>query len=424
MKSLLVILMFCFVSINAQVEYSHPTDNGNAKPMFYIDIANYKSTTAGKTKVDILIQVPYSNIQFIKSGNLYKGGYSVDLRFMDEGKSNIIDEIIWDEKIELNNFEQTLSSTAIMVSYKSTLLDPGNYHVTCYIQDKDSKKSAKVNFDPVVRSFVDSLDISDIILVSHIIQNENGTSIVPNISNLVTSQTKELPFYLEIYTDRDREVFLEYSINELQSGRNFNNMISKKLNEGKNFIFERFRDMNFLLGEYELTVKVKDENWTDIKGRVKKFKSAYADLPASIVNLDKAVDQMIYITRTSQLDSIQNATTFEDKLDRFLKFWETKDPTPGSPNNEALNEYFRRVKYSNVHFKSYFEGWKSDMGWIYIMLGPPDYVGRHPMDLDSKPYEVWEYYDIRRSFTFVDETGFGHYRLVNPQYGDWFRYRY
>lgn len=416
--------MLCFVSINAQVEYSQETDNGSAKQMFYIDLANYKSTTPGKTKVDVLIEVPYSNIQFVKSGNLYKGEYSVDLRFMDENKSNIIDEIIWDEKVQLNNFEQTLSSSAIMVSLKSTLLVPGNYHLSCYIQDKDSKKSAKVEFNPVIRSFTDSLDISDIILVSHIIQNVNGTSIVPNISKIVTSQTKELPFYLEIYSDKDREVFLEYSINELQSNRNFNNMISKKLSAGKNFIFERFSNMNFLLGEYELVVKIKDENWTDIKRRGKKFKSAYADLPASIMNLDKAVDQMIYITSTPQLDSIQNATTFEEKLNRFLKFWELKDPTPGSPNNEAMNEYYRRVKYSNTHFKSYFEGWKSDMGWIYIMLGPPDYVGRHPMDLDSKPYEVWEYYDIRRSFTFVDETGFGHYRLVNPQYGDWFRYRY
>ncbi len=201
-------------------------------------------------------------------------------------------------------------------------------------------------------------------------------------------------------------------------------MLSKHLQPGKNFIFEQLSNLNFLLGGYELSVKIKSETWSDLVVITKKFRSKFAELPGSIIDLDKAVDQLIYITTTSQLDSIQSTTTFEEKLNRFLKFWERKDPTPVTQKNEAMNEYYRRIQYANTHFKSYFEGWKSDMGWIYIILGPPDYVARHPMDLDSKPYEVWEYYDIRRSFTFVDETGFGHYRLINPQYGEWFKYRY
>ena len=61
------------------------------------------------------------------------------------------------------------------------------------------------------------------------------------------------------------------------------------------------------------------------------------------------------------------------------------------------------------------------MGMIYIVLGPPDNVDRHPFEYDSKPYEIWYYYDINRSFYFLDETGFGDYRLLNRNY-DWFRY--
>jgi hypothetical protein len=70
------------------------------------------------------------------------------------------------------------------------------------------------------------------------------------------------------------------------------------------------------------------------------------------------------------------------------------------------------------------EGWRSDRGMVYITLGPPNNIDRHPFDYDAKPYEIWEYYDMNQQFIFVDETGFGDYRLTTPMYGDMYRYRY
>ena len=63
------------------------------------------------------------------------------------------------------------------------------------------------------------------------------------------------------------------------------------------------------------------------------------------------------------------------------------------------------------------------MGMVYITLGPPSAVERHPFDMGAKPYEIWEYYHINRSFLFVDNSGFGDYRLSESPYGDWFKYR-
>lgn len=63
------------------------------------------------------------------------------------------------------------------------------------------------------------------------------------------------------------------------------------------------------------------------------------------------------------------------------------------------------------------------MGMVYVTLGSPNNVERHPFEYDSKPYEVWDYYDINRRFVFVDQTGFGDYRLVTPFFGE-YRYRY
>ena len=77
-----------------------------------------------------------------------------------------------------------------------------------------------------------------------------------------------------------------------------------------------------------------------------------------------------------------------------------------------MDEYFRRIHYSNSAFSSLIKGWQSDRGMLYVIFGPPDEVERHPFAPDVKPYEVWAYYEFGRAFVFIDETGFGDYRLT------------
>jgi hypothetical protein len=60
---------------------------------------------------------------------------------------------------------------------------------------------------------------------------------------------------------------------------------------------------------------------------------------------------------------------------------------------------------------------------VLIRFGSPQNVERHPFESDSKPYEIWYYYDQNREFIFVDETGFGDYRLRNFGSDLWGRIR-
>jgi GWxTD domain-containing protein len=107
-----------------------------------------------------------------------------------------------------------------------------------------------------------------------------------------------------------------------------------------------------------------------------------------------------------------------------LAFWKKKDPNPADEENAVFDEYYRRINFANANFSHYMEGWRSDRGMIYITLGPPNNIDRHPFEYDSKPYEVWEYYDLNEQYVFMDESGFGDYRLITPLTGDAMRYRY
>ena len=78
-----------------------------------------------------------------------------------------------------------------------------------------------------------------------------------------------------------------------------------------------------------------------------------------------------------------------------------------------MEVFYKRVQYANEHYKGFGGGWKSDRGKVYIMLGAPTSMDRHPYDASNRPYEVWQYYDLSQQYYFSDQFMMGEYRLVS-----------
>ncbi len=392
------------------------------QPRFYFDIANYKSENVGKTKVAVFLAVPYSNIQFVKSNDKFEASYFITITFYDEDEK-IITERTWKEKIVTPYFNQTISKSSSNLSYKTFDLVPGKYILGCAIEDSDSRKNFQIKTPIEVLNFKDSVEVSDLILAEKIVRTKSGDRILPNISQIVTTRDSSILFFFEVYSDKERTIQIDYSLRNQKKKLVAQKSGSIKLDKGKNVIYQSFEHQKFALGNYDLLVQLKNEDGKNIKGIGKRFVSKIYGFPSNITDLDKAIEQMIYIASHSEINYIKEAKTYEEKLNRFIAYWKKKDPSPNTIENEVLNEYFRRVAYANAHFKSYYDGWKTDMGMIYITLGPPNQVERQPVAIDSKPYEVWLYYDLNKTFIFVDRTNFGDYHLLNPIFGDWYRYR-
>jgi GWxTD domain-containing protein len=418
----IILMFFLTSSIFAQVEYSRGGDKGQFLPQFFIDLASYDSQDSGKSKIDVFIKVPYSNIQFIKIQNEYRAKYSLVVSVYDDDE-NLKLEKLWNEKITTQSFQQTVSQTSFNLSYKSFILASGDYKFVCRLEDLESKKYSVFEQDIKLRMFEDSIDISDIVLASRFIETDEGTKTIPNISNLVSSADSSLSFFFEVYSDKPREIKILYSINNMDGIPQYSVGYDFVLNKGKNEINETFKNIAFSLGDYQLEIKILDKNGDTIKRIRKNFASKLFGFPASIRDLDIAVKQMQFIASPSDVEKIEDAGDYSERLKSFIVYWKKLDPSPNTVENETLNEYYRRVDYANKAFKGYFKGWRSDMGMVFITLGPPDQVTRRPYEMDSKPYEVWDYYVVNKRFVFVDQTNFGDYRLQNPAYGDWFRYR-
>ena len=423
MKKIFLLVFLLGSILSAQVEYSSGKNSFVNSSGFFVDYAGYKSEIANKTRIDVFVQVPYPIISFIKKDDHFQGGFNVTLTFWDEGKNSIIFERNWKEKVTTDEFSQTLAKSNFFITYKSYDLLPGKYVLKCIVEDSDSRRISSREFPLIVREISGTLGLSDLMLISEIVKKSEGEKIIPNISGAVTSKRTSLSFYFDIYSSTKEDVVLEYTLNDLKKNVSLRQEDPRTIQPGTNSITHIINNASFSVGGFSLSITLKDVNRKEITSISKSFVSKIEGIPSSINDLDKAIAQMLYIASPAELNYIKEAKEIQDRMDRFMAFWDKKKPNPKDDDNPILNEYYRRVDYANKNFKGFGEGWHSDMGMIFITFGPPSYVERHPLDMNSKPYEIWEYYELNRSFVFLDQTGFGDYRLLDPDFSRWPGYR-
>ena len=80
--------------------------------------------------------------------------------------------------------------------------------------------------------------------------------------------------------------------------------------------------------------------------------------------------------------------------EKFIQaFWAARNPDPGSDINTYKEEHYRRLQYVNEHFgdERYHDGWRTDMGRVYITLGPPKQTAIHHQGRRVRPVEIWFY---------------------------------
>ncbi|GAB4129072.1 MAG: hypothetical protein Fur0015_02880 [Ignavibacteriales bacterium] len=423
MKYFYICFLLLASNLFSQVEYSKGGKLNSFYPDFEIDVANYPTGKESTTKVDVFVKVPYSNIKFVKTENGFSGKYSVTITIYDVNKEKTFVEKMWSEKVFAKDFLQATSINNFNLSYKSFNLSPQMYLFRCDVFDEDSKKSFFIEFKKEVKEFKSSLQLSDIIIITDSVKTNDGMKYIPSVSNKFTNNDSTISFFYEVFSRKKQSALIEYKLIDKNKNVAKVKSVNTEVDSGRNVINYKLSGFKFSLGEYQLDIKIRNDEYDLISESSKRINSKIIGFPSSITDLDKAIDQMMYIATTDELDKLKSINDYDQKMNAFKQFWKSKDLTPNTEENEILYEYYRRVEYANENFKHYYEGWKTDMGMVYIILGAPSNVERHPFEYDSKPYEIWDYYDINRRFYFVDQTGFGDYRLLNQNYGDWYRYR-
>ncbi|MGA9117245.1 MAG: GWxTD domain-containing protein [Bacteroidota bacterium] len=147
----------------------------------------------------------------------------------------------------------------------------------------------------------------------------------------------------------------------------------------------------------------------------KEFRTVWPGMPRSLRNPGEALDALRFITREEELDSLKRGSP-ELRRERLEAFWRDKDPTPRTPYNENMAEYYRRIDHARREFTTIRvrDGLRTARARVYVLHGPPSRVERNL--LPSSGYrETWTYDNLQRRFTFGEGDRQGEYELLGTE---------
>lgn len=139
--------------------------------------------------------------------------------------------------------------------------------------------------------------------------------------------------------------------------------------------------------------------------------------PRSLWDFNTAFRATRYLMSEEEYKAFSRGGT-DEKRERFKAFWKQRDPTPETPFNELMAEYYTRVDSANARFSQRrLPGWKTDPGRIFILYGPPDKVEDRSLDPIDFPYLRWFYHLEGKElvFTFRAVEGRREYRLEDVE---------
>jgi GWxTD domain-containing protein len=382
-----------------------------------------------KWRLEVYYKVFNQKLTFVKEQDRFKASHEVEIVLFSKNKQFTASS--HEEEYMVESYQETQSSSNFLINQVNLSVPAGEYKLSFKLIDHNSKQVLKSEQQISIASLKSNEPaFSSIELARNVKESQDspkfikrGKEVIPSVSNIFGDPENFLWIYSELYNFKSLRAEEYLLIYELEAS---NKTIVLKDTTKTSLLtttdqgfydFKKIKISEIKDGTYTLCLKLLNK-----EGKVRAKAQKELNIEWSLLyqvknNYPKAVELLRYVASDKELKELKEAKE-EDRTKKWMDFWKSKDPTPDTPENELMEEYYKRVKYANEHFGIYDkEGYKTDMGMVYIKFGPPDEMDRHPFELSTRPYLVWYYYRLNRKFLFIDVTGYGEYELQYPYNG-------
>ena len=367
-----------------------------------------------KDSIEVLsfVEVSSNALQFLKKDNLFEAKYEVNIAILNDNNEKKSSQLFSDTII-VKKFGDTTSKIKKKIITTAFVLPFDNYTVTSSLKDLDVKLSGKkeqeINLKYLSKST--SLKIYEPIFLKEGKGSWGfGLNKFPTVANRVISDNNIIslnqyivlnpgPYNITMSVISQKTVQWEDSIDAVSEGDVVSHLANIPIKD---------------IDKRDLTIKVVVTQNDSVSSKSFSFKIKNTMLFDGIDNIDTALAQMSYILTSKEKKELKNLKQSE-KEKFFRTVWAKRDPIVKTKVNELMEEYYSRVAFTEENFsRGTSGGWKSDMGMVYILFGKPDDMTRSMNMQGSYNYEKWYYFQIAEEFTFIDDYGFGDYRLKTP----------
>lgn len=354
----------------------------------------------GEPKINVAADIVYGSLIYTEEQGEYVSNVAIDLQIIDQSDP---DNVIGSRRYNLD-FEKEdpniVYSQEIFTFQREISVEPGNYKINFTLTDLSSNKKITSSAETHIPDPQNNIThLTNIRMMGKNMETDN-----PEWSTVTTydvpGRVDSLKFIFQVTNnDSEEPLVIDSKLSRFKSDTSYarpmhyNNYspssieykgvdygdeeviqsTQRKLIEPGNVLIE------FTFGQqergnyrFEVTTNRPSDDANSFKARDFSVKSK--NYP-SIQSPRELAQPLIYLMGEDEYEemmAINDPDSLKQAVDRFwLRHVGNK-----SKAKSVIEKFYSRVEEANKQFSNFKEGWKTDPGMLYILMGPPWYVNR------------------------------------------------
>jgi GWxTD domain-containing protein len=381
-------------------------------PMAFVGSVRFLPTsTTDSTLVLVALSMPNRSLTFAGTGDRQEAGYTVITEARQGGV--VVARREARETVRVASFRETTRGDESVIFQQFVRLSPGDYELGVIIRDAGSARSGAYELPASVPRLMPSA-VAPPVIAYEATPRTNADSLPQLIANpratVVFGRDTLVPVYVEQSAGSGTATEATLSVLSGDGNVLWSDTIALQSGTGVAGGVGQVPATQFGVGHFWMTTGT--VTGTEPAVRVPFFIS-FGD-EWGIAPLEEMLSYLRYFADASRLRTLQDATP-EMRASAWMTFWRETDPDPQTTEHEALRDYFRRLMTANERFREEAGGgWLTERGKVFITLGEPDQIlEQGDVGIGSRGRtQIWQYLQHRAQFVFVDQSGFGRWRMT------------
>lgn len=376
---------------------------------FVARVAFLPDRTSDSTLVLVSMSMAPRAIAFAREGEQYAGRYTVrlDLR---RGVT-LVRRLEGTETVRVATFRETSRADESVIWQQYVRVAPGEYSLNLGVRDEGSPRAAAEEVTVTVPRLA-TRTLGTPVPVYEVVARSSPDSL-PRLlarprATVLFGGDSVVPVYVEIGGTREATRVRAEVVGEGDAVLWRDSTVL--LGRGGDLVSGTVLVPGADIGVGVVTLRVMQADRPDTAA-TRLLVTLGEDLP--VAGFDELVRYLRFFAPEYRLEPLTKSTGAERAV-AWNAFLKATDPNPSTSENEALREYFARIRLANQRFRDDGQiGWLSERGMAFVGLGDPDNI-IEPVTQDMMQrnrQQVWVYTRWRLQLVFFDQTGLGRWRL-------------
>lgn len=426
LSTILLIISGCVRSANPDVERGSLYQFEEGFPEVRISSIGLLSED-DQAQINVTTDIVLGSLIYSTEDDTRFAEISIEIRIVEQEGGTFTETVNKDYTVE-SEFTGSYVSQDVFTQEEVIDVQPGDFDVIVTVLDKSSgKQTARTSEASIPDPNVPEINLTTVRLLAKAEPESSSGRLdfFPITTYTVPSRLDSLQFEFQV-TNNDVDDPLTINSRllkfpaDMEAARpmNYNNYSpsslpyvgvdmrrpdefdsnTRRLDEPGSVLIE-FKYQLLERGNYRFEVETTDSDGEQIY-KARDFAIQSENYP-NLQTARELADPLIYLMDRrdhERMMEIEDPDSLKEAVDRF---W-LSNVQNTSKARSVITLYYDRVEEANKQFATFKEGWKTDMGMVYILFGPPWYVDRYLNTM------FWSYSydrsDPRYNFTFERPT--------------------